>query len=312
MDLPTAKSSFMQLLDNTSPKAVAELLHWITDSFAVESNRPEGAEEGGEAKASLIAIAQELRAKLPTSALVASEAIRWPTEASNEYPESSTVHVDAFLYDDDDVELLSSQGLLPRSFCKGCGSKDTSPLTFISHSLSQRALRFIFTALLPPMEMVGKTVLDVGSRLGCVLYAGLLYSPHAKFFGVEMNRELATLTAETLQKWGLGDRGAVACQDLRQSQNLVVSANVVVLHNVFQFFLPPQEQAECWLYLKQQVVPGTLILSSPALPEQQLPFDATTWVTELPSQDKAAKYAGSDEELFEELSNLHLYRVNQI
>ena len=39
---------------------------------------------------------------------------------------------------------------------------------FISHSVSREQLKFIFTDLLP--DLSGKLVLDVGSRLGPVLY----------------------------------------------------------------------------------------------------------------------------------------------
>ena len=40
---------------------------------------------------------------------------------------------------------------------------------FISHSMSREQLKFIFCDLLPDMN--GKTVLDIGSRMGPVLYA---------------------------------------------------------------------------------------------------------------------------------------------
>jgi uncharacterized membrane protein len=40
---------------------------------------------------------------------------------------------------------------------------------FISHSMSSTQLKYIFQHALP--DLSGKTVVDVGSRLGCVLYA---------------------------------------------------------------------------------------------------------------------------------------------
>jgi hypothetical protein len=39
---------------------------------------------------------------------------------------------------------------------------------FISHSLSREKLSFVFKSVLPPLR--NKTVLDIGSRLGAVLY----------------------------------------------------------------------------------------------------------------------------------------------
>lgn len=46
------------------------------------------------------------------------------------------VHVDGFLYDEDDVDKLVDKGKISRNFCGACGSRDVRPLTFISHSLS--------------------------------------------------------------------------------------------------------------------------------------------------------------------------------
>ena len=39
---------------------------------------------------------------------------------------------------------------------------------FISHSLSREKLLFVFKSVLPPLR--NKTILDIGSRLGAVLY----------------------------------------------------------------------------------------------------------------------------------------------
>jgi hypothetical protein len=42
---------------------------------------------------------------------------------------STTIHVDAFLYDDDLVDELCDQEKLPRNYCVSCGSKNTKPLS---------------------------------------------------------------------------------------------------------------------------------------------------------------------------------------
>jgi hypothetical protein len=39
-----------------------------------------------------------------------------------------TLHVDAFLYDDDSIEELTEHGLLARNYCRDCGSRKTEPL----------------------------------------------------------------------------------------------------------------------------------------------------------------------------------------
>ncbi len=41
----------------------------------------------------------------------------------------TTIHVDAFLYDDDLVDNLCDEGKLPRNYCTECGSRNTKPLS---------------------------------------------------------------------------------------------------------------------------------------------------------------------------------------
>lgn len=57
---------------------------------------------------------------------------------------SFQVHVDCFLYDEDDIEDLVEQGKLTRTYCLDCGSKNTKPLTFISHSLAPAQVVLIY------------------------------------------------------------------------------------------------------------------------------------------------------------------------
>ena len=41
---------------------------------------------------------------------------------------SKVEHVDAFVYDDDDLDIACAQGKLSRSYCAKCGSKDIKDL----------------------------------------------------------------------------------------------------------------------------------------------------------------------------------------
>lgn len=42
---------------------------------------------------------------------------------------STTVHVDAFLYDEDTVDDLCDEGHMSRNYCQPCGSHDVKPLS---------------------------------------------------------------------------------------------------------------------------------------------------------------------------------------
>lgn len=103
--------------------------------------------------------------------------------------------MDSFLYDDDEVEQLVEEGKLSRALCIDCGSMNTKMLSkgtrtcvvffsfflhstlggflqllldFVSHSASIPQLLFLFTKALP--DLSGKHLVDVGSRIGAVLF----------------------------------------------------------------------------------------------------------------------------------------------
>jgi hypothetical protein len=91
--------------------------------------------------------------------------------------------VDGFLYGDDtEIDQLCESGHMSRSFCGDCHSKNIEDLSkqvsvisqkdFISHSATVAQLKFIFSKDILG-DLSGKTVVDVGSRLGAVLYVVL-------------------------------------------------------------------------------------------------------------------------------------------
>ena len=150
------------------------------------------------------------------------------------------VHVDSFLYDEDDEEQLVKEGLLARSYCLDCGSRKIEDLTYITHSCSKERLQFIFGDLLPSLE--GKTVVDVGSRLGAVLYGAYYYSDASKIVGIEINKDFCKLQEDAVAKFGLGSRVKIVLGNMCAQTELLASADVLVLNNVFSWFMPEQLQ----------------------------------------------------------------------
>ncbi|KAF9577575.1 hypothetical protein BGW38_007127, partial [Lunasporangiospora selenospora] len=152
-------------------------------------------------------IIEDLRARLPVTAEAPNEQITIPeTEEFEGYSRSNVVHVDSFLYTEDDVDDLCDQGKLSRNFCLKCQSKETRPLNFISHSATVVQLQFLFQVLLRGEKSKGKTILDIGSRLGAVLYSGYLFTDAQKLIGVEMNDYFCKLQNDIVRKHRLQDR----------------------------------------------------------------------------------------------------------
>merc|ERR1712013_306463 len=85
-----------------------------------------------------------------------------------------------------------------------CGSRNTKDLTYITHSCSKERLQYIFEELLPDLK--GKTVVDVGSRLGAVLYGAYYFSEASKIVGIEINKDFCKLQEDTVAKFKLKHR----------------------------------------------------------------------------------------------------------
>uniref|UniRef100_A0A0M3JWK4 Methyltransf_11 domain-containing protein n=1 Tax=Anisakis simplex TaxID=6269 RepID=A0A0M3JWK4_ANISI len=332
--LEEAENEFIQLLDKIEPRKVATFLDWVMDSFSVVDSShdrkgvrcgverddlcPWKSSEVEEANAILKKIALEIRVDLPVTAVLDSENLHWPSDGldSDCRPET-TVHVDSFLYDDDDIDDLVDEGRLKRSYCLACGSRNIEQLTFISHSLSVDQLRYIFTALVPLNEaMSNRLIVDVGSRLGAVLYASYLYGGgRVNAVGIEMVKEFCALQEKVIQENGMDDRIKVINDDVRNQGSLLASADVVILNNVFNFFLPPNEQLSCWKFLHETIRGGAVIVSNPSVEtvteHLNLPFTLNEWITKIDTSHLAARFAAADDELFEDCEKLTLYSVSR-
>lgn len=187
MDFDSARRAVFQLLGATAPAEVPALIHWMRttrdfDRLTHDNN-----------DAVLKNIADDLRDRLPLEAVLRSEHVA--LQKIQQQPEP-TVHVDAFLYDEEFIDSLCEEGKLSRNYCTVCGSHRIAPLGFISHSFSLVELKFIYHHVLP--DLSGKVLVDVGSRLGTVLYGVKCslwtYSTCGKYFLL-----LATVLPATIQ-----------------------------------------------------------------------------------------------------------------
>lgn len=252
-------------------------------------------------------IASYLRDKLPVEATLPSECIRHPTSGDDAgLSAENCVHVDSFLYDEDDEEQLVKEGLLARSYCLDCGSRKIEDLTYITHSCSKERLQFIFGDLLP--SLAGKTVVDVGSRLGAVLYGAYYYSEASKIVGIEINKDFCKLQEETVAKFGLGSRVKIVLGNMCAQTELLASADVVVLNNVFSWFMPEQLQAKMWQCLHRVIPPGCLLVTIPALETSldslKTGIKINSWVKPMAGYQPT----GADDDQME-LSEIKLYEV---
>nr|CAD7258032.1 unnamed protein product [Timema shepardi] len=303
LSLSEAQDSFTGIMKNLDKTNLHEFLKWIQHFWSSDLSSPESSTQNADIILESIAI--ELRSMVPLEAILPSEHIREPFEDSS-YDMQHCIHVDSFLYDDDDFDDMCSDGKVPRFFCKDCDSRNTEPLEVISHSLSRTRLKYIFQAMLPPLDYL--TLLDVGSRLGAVLYGAFLYTNAAKIIGVEINSDFCQLQTKTIRKHSMQDRVQVMNSDIVCQPELVSSADVVVLNNVFQFFLELDKQADMWRFLRSTVKPGAILVTIPALHQvlvlDQAGIDLSQWVEEIPLHNVHAVTIDK-----EDLEDVKHYRV---
>ena len=184
-------------------------------------------------------------------------------------------------------------------------------MTFITHSCSKERLEFIFCGLLPPLD--GKTVIDIGSRIGAVLYGAYYYSKATKIIGVEMNSELCRLQGEIVEMHKLGDRVSVVEGDMCNLGGLIRNGDVIVLNNVFDWFMAPQLQLKMWQFLRTTLATGCLVVSIPSLEASLGPLntgiDLASWVRPVEIFDKSVQWEQGDSQV--ETSEVCLYQVIQ-
>eukprot|EP00112_Aurelia_sp_Birch-Aquarium-sp1_P012207 Seg2566.1 transcript_id=Seg2566.1/GoldUCD/mRNA.D3Y31 product="hypothetical protein" protein_id=Seg2566.1/GoldUCD/D3Y31 len=185
-----------------------------------------------------------------------------------------TLHIDAFLYDDEDIDSLVDRGLLSRNFCADCKSLNTQPISFISHSMSMLQMAFLFHVGIPQIvkDVENKTILDVGSRIGAVLFGAYKYTKMKEIIGVEMQKELCEIQRQITKKNGMDNRIKIIEADINNCSNDIESADVIIIHNVFEYFMPKPEQSKTWLFLRDSIKRGTIVVTVPSI-EESISFD---------------------------------------
>ncbi|XP_051503131.1 uncharacterized protein zgc:109986 [Myxocyprinus asiaticus] len=305
MNFSDARNEILQVLSKTERQDLPKLLEWLKtsvdlDDFLVDNQR-----------VILQSIAEDLRACLPLEAVVPSETMAIQKTHQKLHP---TVHVDAFLYDEETVDSLCEEGKMSRNYCLSCGSHRTAPLDFISHSFSISELQFLFQNILP--DLTGKLVVDVGSRLGAVLYGGYLYSAASQLVGVEISSEFVKLQTMVMEKYGFSDRVQVIHADVRSQAALLQNADVLIMNNVFEYFMEPSDQIQAWQFISQNFrKKGALLVTVPCIQEALASLQETVslemltlsqWIEEVPLDYSIYLKNDTDPD---SLKQIHLYRV---
>ena len=317
MDFELSKSRFLEIFEQISSDSDrSKFFHWLRDEVLPEFEKtivPKRFTEMLEGSREIEMIAADIRTQLPQEGVMQSEQIMFPTVGEDtSLTPANTVHVDAFLYDEAAEDALVEEGVLARSYCLDCGSRRIEDLTFITHSCSKARLEYMFTGLLPSLQ--GKTIIDIGSRIGAVLYGAYYYSAASRIVGVEINSDLCRIQQGIVEKYKLGDRVSVVEGDMCTLGDLIRTGDVVVLNNVFDWFMPPEVQVTMWTFLRSTLAPGSLLVTIPSLPASLGHLDTgislASWVRPLQRCGDPGAWPGEDTAGDQvELSEVCLYQV---
>ncbi|CAH3155846.1 unnamed protein product [Porites evermanni] len=327
--LDVAKTSFLSLLSSTDPSEVGNFMDWVIKHCSSVNSDDGTKDSANDCDGTLLIpgdkrmkkIIKDIKKRIPLDGIMSSENIYYPEGKNSDCDPSTTVHVDSFLYSDEDIDRLCDEGKMSRSYCKECGSHNTAPLTFISHSMPLLQLRFLFESALPSLlsNLNNKCLVDIGSRLGALLYffsQAYYFSAIEKIIGVEINADLCGLQQQIIENYSMADRVEVKCADVCNELTLLKEADIIVLNNVFEFFMPVEEQIRTWKILREHLTKrGCIIVTVPSLKEATLfnnkpCVDLDEWVQpcSVNYMYHAQNVSCCDEDM-EELQNMFFYQV---
>ena len=306
----------MEAMDESTRNQFMHLMTQTLDKYATPPS-----EERLAGQETLEQIQRELRAQLAADCMAPQEEVVYPKDgAFADYTPQNTVHMDNFLYSDEDlIDEMEQEGKISRYYCTSaaCGhSRSVARLNIISHSFSEPQMQFIFEEVLRGGVSEATRLLDVGSRTGALLYYAALFTPIGHVVGIERNNYFAALQQRTVAAHGLQKRVRVVEGDIlgAEGAELIAASDVVVMHNVFEWFCA--DQTASWKKIRRCLTKkGTVLITVPALEEvvnlNKAPFK--NWVEAVPLRyPQTPGLEEGDEEPdddFEAARSIHKYVV---
>jgi len=167
-------------------------------------------------------IIEELKILVPPSGLSQEENIFIPAKLQEEgWNENNTYHVDSILFPNDDaIDEYCDMGIFHRYYCGQCGSKEILTTNFFTHSASIEDIKLIYD-FIKSIKIENKIILDIGSRLGTLLYYGY-FNTESTLIGIEKNNFFVEVENKIIKKFKLGDRIRIIENDIRNEKKCFI------------------------------------------------------------------------------------------
>ncbi|VDM80038.1 unnamed protein product [Strongylus vulgaris] len=101
--------------------------------------------------------------------------------------------------------------------------------------------------------------------------------------------------------------------DVRNRADLVSQADMIVMNNVFSFFMDREEQAECFEFIHKHAKKGCLIVHNPdirtVLAHLKLTFQTQEWLEVISTNEECEMFANGDQDVLSDCEMLGFYSV---
>lgn len=131
-----------------------------------------------------------------------------------------------------------------------------------------------------------------------------------------MNKDLCNLQNDIIKKFKMEKRIEIIHKRIEDARDIVQTADVVILNNVFEFYLSQNEQNKVWQFLKSCIKKGAYIVSRPkistALLNLNTGINVNEWVKRVDDQlpeESNNRFDLESNNSNDEFSEIACYRV---
>lgn len=108
-----------------------------------------------------------------------------------------------------------------------------------------------------------------------------------------MNKEFCDIQNEIVKEFKMSKRIEVINKDIKDAADVLESADVVVMNNVFESYLPEDQQVEMWNFFKEHIKKDAFIVSRPHIKEifdkLNVNINVDEWVKKVEGIDGSCK-----------------------
>lgn len=147
-----------------------------------------------------------------------------------------------------------------------------------------------------------------------LFFQAYFYSNCDNIFGVEISKDLCNTQNKIIQSHSLDKRIKVINSDIMEQESILKTSDIVILNNVFEYFISTEKQIEIWKFLKANLKKGCLVVTIPSIEEVLMKLDiyeeltGSAWFTKKTDCQPENNGMFSEDDLAS-FSDIYFYRI---